>query len=205
MQELKTQFLMYLPGKYRAAFLCTSPSCSIHSNCIYSFLMRTHPDIAESAVLCLFYQQTQSHLACPIHLHRRQTNNVANLASIKSSSHIARVLKQLSCQQEAQGSVCVWGGGGGGGHASKAARAVLPAQSVTLQVSIQQAVPVVLQAPLPRQQQVLHQEAGTDDSTPVVQPACGPQLAHGCVHHGVPCVALSPSLSRHHASDLHQR
>lgn len=77
---------------------------------------------------------------------------------------------------------------------SQAAGAVLPAQGVALQVGIQQAVPVVLQAPLPRQQQVLHQEAGADDAAAVVQPACAPQLAHAGIHHGVPRAALPPRL-----------
>jgi len=64
----------------------------------------------------------------------------------------------------------------------KAAGDKLPAQGSALQVSVQQGVPVVFEAPLPGQQQVLDQEAGTDDTNAIVQPAAAPQLPHACVH-----------------------
>ena len=79
----------------------------------------------------------------------------------------------------------------------EAARAVLPPKGVALQVGIQQGIPEVLEAPLPRQQQVLHQEAGAHHARPVVQPAGAPQLAHASINQGVPCAALPPGLCHH--------
>lgn len=54
------------------------------------------------------------------------------------------------------------------GSTCKAARAVLPPQSIALKVGIQKAVPVVLQAPLPGEEKVLDEEACADHSAPIV-------------------------------------
>ena len=70
----------------------------------------------------------------------------------------------------------------------------LPAEGGALQIGVQQGVPVVLEAPLPGQQQVLDQEAGADDADAVVQPAAAPQLAHARVHQRVPSPPLPPRL-----------
>lgn len=82
----------------------------------------------------------------------------------------------------------------GNARTCKATGDVLPAERGALEVGVQQRVPVVLEAPLPGQQQVLHQEAGAHNAAAVVQPARAPQLPHACIHQRVPCPPLSPCL-----------
>mmetsp|Transcript_44136 Transcript_44136/g.110824 ORF Transcript_44136/g.110824 Transcript_44136/m.110824 type:complete len:510 (-) Transcript_44136:515-2044(-) len=78
----------------------------------------------------------------------------------------------------------------------QASRHVLKAQGVALHIRVQQRVPEVLQAPLPRQEQVLHEEAGADHAQPVVHPAGAPQLQHARVHQRVARRPLSPGLEQ---------
>ena len=80
------------------------------------------------------------------------------------------------------------------GRTGEAARAVLPPEGIGFKVRVQLGVPIVFQAPLPRQQQVLHQERGADHAHPVVHPASGPQLAHCSVNKRVASPTLPPSL-----------
>ena len=63
-----------------------------------------------------------------------------------------------------------------------ATRHILPPQRVALKVSIQQGVPKVLQAPLPGQQHVLHQEGCHQHAEAVVEPSCRPEAPHARVH-----------------------
>jgi hypothetical protein len=65
-------------------------------------------------------------------------------------------------------------------RACKASADILPAQCVTLQVGVYLAVPQVLEAPLPWQQQVLHQKVAGNHTHTVVTPAHRPQLPHAC-------------------------
>lgn len=63
----------------------------------------------------------------------------------------------------------------------QAATDVLPPQCITLQISINLTVPQMLQAPLPRQEKVLHQEVTGNNADAVVTPTHAPQLTHAWV------------------------
>eukprot|EP00955_Chlamydomonas_euryale_P017906 190732-Chlamydomonas_euryale.AAC.13 len=75
-----------------------------------------------------------------------------------------------------------------------AASNVLPAERITLQVSIKLRIPKVLKAPLPWQQQVLDQKRGRHNTQPIVSPTCAPQLLHRSIHKWIARLTLPPGL-----------
>mmetsp|Transcript_5164 Transcript_5164/g.9231 ORF Transcript_5164/g.9231 Transcript_5164/m.9231 type:complete len:611 (+) Transcript_5164:80-1912(+) len=75
-----------------------------------------------------------------------------------------------------------------------AAREELPAQSIALQVGVDESVPKVLEPPLPRQVEVLDEEVADEHPQPVVAPARGPELLHARVDKRVARAPLLPAL-----------
>lgn len=92
-----------------------------------------------------------------------------------------------------------------GARIAQAAGDVLPAQRVALKVRINEHVPKVLEAPLPRQKQVLDEEGRRDHARAVVQPAGRPELPHRGVDEWVAGLALPPRLEAHRAGDPRDR